>query len=266
MPRTAKKQEEYQAEIVSGGASFASTLALGTNINLGNEINADVRRLMRRDSEIESSLEFLIDTIFAEGVTPRSPVTDEDAEDFEQAREISEFVSAATANPDRSVEAVMREMFRAAFFAGAKVAEIVLKADENDRLILHRINPKPLEATAFACDKFYNVLGLVGAKNGGRRAFSYSALSVSADEIIDREKFVVVQFELEDNDPRGVVKATPVYDAWCDKRGTRAQWKEWRRTSAIPKKVGKLQPNAKPRQVFDANNQPVIENGVAKTI
>ncbi len=270
MPQSAQKpipnETEMTQEYVVGGRGFyASEVLSNANVDaFFPNFNGESQRRMRYDSEIESSVEFLIDSVFADGIAPVSPITDEDADDYGQAKEIADFIAEAVKNPARSCEAVMREIFRGAFYGGVKVGEIVLRITETGETHLDRINPKPNESTAFVSDRFWNVLGLVGANENGVLSTS---INPDSDEIIRREKFVVLNFELENNDPRGVAKIRAAFQAWCEKQETRPQYKEWRRTSAIPKKFGTTAPNAKDVDVRDANgNKAFNSDGSPKTM
>ena len=256
---------ELQGEFVVGGGRgyYPSEILTNGGIDaFAPNFNSDIARRMRFDSEIESSGEFLIDAIFADGIAPVPRITDEESDDYAKAAEIAQFVKTAVETATRSLEAVYREKFRGAFFGGAKISEIVLKPDADGNLVLDRLNPKPNSSVAFVCDKFYNVLGFVGATSS---AGVPSWLMFKATDVNAREKLAVLQLELEDNDPRGVKKILAVLDAWLDKRDTRPQYKEWRRTSAIPKKVGITAAGAREIEVRDANGQRVLKNGVPQT-
>jgi hypothetical protein len=224
---------------------------------------------LRLDAEVESDISILADTVFSDGIEVVSAVNDDADAEFNEAAEIADFCKIAV-QTRRPLESVMKEMFKAAFYNGVKIGEIVLRYQEDARvdgkLVLDRINPKPITATAFVTDKFLNVLGLVGAKRAGQTIVSAGSLTLLKEEIIPREKFLVLSFELEDNDPRGLSQIRAAYESYCDKQLTRGQWKEWRRTSAIPKKFGTTAQNAKPIPVLDADNKPIVENGVQKTI
>jgi hypothetical protein len=224
---------------------------------------------LRLDPELESDISVLADTVFADGMEIIPALTDETDPEYQEASDIADFCQKAT-QTTRPLEMVLKEMFKAAFYNGVKIGEIVLRYQNDARidgkLVLDRINPKPISATAFVTDKFYNVLGLVGARRAGQTVVSVGNLTLSKDEIIPREKFLVLAFELEDNDPRGLSQVRAAYEPYCDKQLTRGQWKEWRRTSAIPKKVGTTAPNAKPIALLDAEGKPIVENGVQKTM
>jgi hypothetical protein len=272
MPQAAKlRTQDLADEFVVGGSSAfePSVQRIDTRDRVETRLTKRSIDLLRLDAEIESDLGILADSVFSDGVEVVSAVLDEADAEHELASEIADFCKKAC-ETTRPLESVLKEMFKAAFYNGVKVGEIVLRYQNDKRidgkLVLDRINPKPISATAFVTDKFYNVLGLVGARRAGQTAVSSGSIALAPDEIIPRNKFLVLAFELEDNDPRGLSQARAIYEEWCDKQLTRAQWKEWRRTSAIPKKVGITPEKAMPTAVKNADGTPVIENGVQKTI
>lgn len=272
MATAAKKKklrsQELADEIVVGGRTwFAGT---ATTAQRNDSRDADDPRLdqrairrLRLDAEVESDVSMLADSVFSDGVEIVAAVVDEDDADYEQAKDIADFVKLAVSDTRRPLHSVCKEMFKAAFYNGVKVAEIVLRYQNDSRvdgkLVLDRINPKPASATAFVTDKFLNVLGLVGAKRPGSIVPAGGSVSLSPDEIIPRDKFLVFAFELDDNDPRGLSQVRAAYDEYCDKQLTKQQWKEWRRTSAIPKKVGITGDGAKSIQLKEPDGRPKLD-------
>lgn len=264
------KPNEAQDEYVVGGNQwFATTRNNEARDRVETCLNKQTIDRLRLDAEVESDVDLLFTSTLSDGIEPVSCITDENHPEFAEAQEIADFVKKAVSEPKRAIVQVVKEMGKAAFYSGVKVGEIVLRYQDDEqiqgKLVLDRINPKPNSATAFVTDKFYNVLGLVGAKREGQAVVSTS-VSLSKDEIIPREKFLVLHFELEDNDPRGLSQARALFEAWCEKQTTRTQWKEWRRTSAIPKKVGITAQGAADVKVKDANGDYIIVNGVPKTV
>lgn len=240
MPQAAQKSKEIKeseltGEYVSGGLYQSVRLSLESVDRLRSNLTPETRSAMRYDSEVESSVEFLLDAVFADGISPVPVIADEDEEEFAAAQEIADFIKTATAgDTPRTLAAAVREIARDAFYSGVKTGEIVCRYNSENQLILDRINPKPNSAISFVSDRHNNVLGLASRN----RNYSITEIGEKRDEIIPREKFLIIQFELEDNDPRGVLKIRASYDDWADKKLTRDQYKEWRRTSAIPKKYG----------------------------
>lgn len=270
MARTAsakkvKETEDLQGEYITGGNSWLSQDTVYLDQWNPNQplLTPTARERMKVDSEVKSSLSVLADSVFSDGVAAVPAVKDEDDPEFETAHEIAEFITAAISDPTRPLETVLREMFKTAFMSGVKVAEIVLKA-KDDQLILDRLNPKPNSSVAFFCDKFYNVLGIVPINQ--LKTAETGGVTIDGKTVIPLDHFVVLNFELEDNDPRGVAEIEGAFQDWCEKQDTRKQWKEWRKTSAIPKKWVITAPNSKPEQVIGTDGKPVIENGRPKVV
>lgn len=260
---TAQQNETLTGEFVTGGGSAFSTAEIlyGGNFDyLQPNFSSEAARRMRFDSEVESSVEYLTNAVFSEGIMPVSAITDEEDKNFDLAQEIAGFVKYATGDAVRSLEAVSWELFFNTYFNGFKAAEIVLRLDGNLDLVLDRLNVKSNDSIAFAVDRFKNVIGIAGLTDKGFPSVLNDA------NTIRRDKFLIFQFELEDNDPRGVKKIQSAVDAWCDKKDTKVQWKHWRKTSAIPKKVGIAPPNARDIPVRDGNGQQIIDNGIPRTI
>lgn len=244
-------QNEY---VVGGNAYYRSEILSTTRTSrVQPDFNAEAAECLRIDSEVSSSVEFLIDSMFADGFQYFPPVAEDDP-DYEMAKEIADFCAKAVAASRRSVISVLREQARGVYYHGVKVGEIVLRYENNKRFdnkyVLDRINLKPNRATAFVTDKFFNVLGLVGAKRA-RYTFSSTRISLNPDEIIDRRKFLVLAFELEDNDPRGLVPVRTAHTAFQDKQAIRLYYREWLKRCAITQKVGITEQGAKPFPVRD---------------
>lgn len=268
MPQSARKTKDTLNEFVVGGSSaFYRSQNNASGDRVETRLTPEMIDRLRLDSEIESDVSLLFDSVISDGIEIVSAVTDEEDAEFAEAQEIADFMCIAI-ETERNLESVVKEMAKSAFYYGVKVGEIVLKYKDDSRvqgkLVLDRINTKPNSATAFVTDKFYNVLGLLGAKRPNQPVVSVS--SVDQDEIIRRDKFLILTFELEDNDPRGLSQVRSLVDDYCEKRLTKEQWKEWRRTSAIPKKVGITPEKAEAIQLKDANGNVVLENGVPKTV
>ncbi len=255
--------EDRQGEYIAGGNSWLSheTVYLEQTGPYAFVLTPEARERMKRDAEVKASLSLLADSVFADGMEPVAAVKNEDEPEYAKAKEIAEFVKTAISDPQRPLETVLREMFKETFFGGVKVAEIVLKA-KDDTLILDRVNPKPNSSVAFFCDKFYNVLGIVPV-NQITEPKSGTTI-VNGKKVIRRDHFLVMSFELCDNDPRGVAEIEGALEDWCEKQDTRKQWKEWRRTSAIPKKWVTTAEKQQSVPVMDADGKPVIENGRPK--
>lgn len=264
--------DSLQGEYVVGGNSYSSTEILNPRRpnRIQPNLTPEMVERMRVDSEVSSSVEYVVDSMFSDGLQIYSPVSEEDP-DCEAAKEIAEFCRKAVNAARRSVVSILRELARGTFYNGVKVGEIVLRYEDNKRFknkyVLDRINLKPNRSTAFVTDKFYNVIGLVGAKRA-RYTFSSSRIALSPDEIIERRKFLVLAFELEDNDPRGLMPVRTAADSYQDKSATRLYYREWLKRCAIPQKVGTTEQNAQSKPMRDpiSGEFMLYPNGLPKEV
>lgn len=275
MPRSAAKNkpvEETTDEVVVGsylGFAQSSSLRFDGADRVEHRLNETSIERLRLDAEVESDVSILADSVFSDGISISPRITDKEDPELAQAEEIADFCRVAT-DTRRPLAVVGCEMFKAAFYSGVKVAEIVLKlrndSQVNGKLVLDRVNPKPNSATAFVTDRFFNVLGLVGARDSARADAPAGKVSLSGEEIIPREKFFILDFELENNDPRGVSLVRAAFADYCDKLLTREQWKAWRKTSSIPKKFGTTGPDAKEVELKNPDGSPVLVNGIKQKV
>lgn len=255
--------EQLQGEFVTGGGYTSATAEIlyhGNNDYLQPRFSAETARKMRCDSEVNSSVEYLTNAVFSDGIQPVSSVTDESDAEFALAQEITDFVRQGTKDLTRSVVSVCWELFLGCYFNGFKAAEIVLKLNADDDLILDRLNVKSNDSIAFAVDKFKNVIGIAGQTENG------FPTRLTDENLIRRDKFLIFQFELEDNDPRGVKKILSAVDAFCDKKDTKQKWREWLKRVAIPQKFGTTAPNAREVELRDNDGQKILKDGVPQTI
>lgn len=242
MPRKAEQsniEANVTTEYVGGGNAYYNNKLWnpGADTFQPNLTYREIERA-RRDDEVSSSVEFLIDSIFSDGgqVVTAVPA---DHPDFEMAQEIADFCASAIDAASKNFLFTLRQQFRAAFYHGIKVGEIVLRYENSDqfdnKLVLDYINLKPLDATAFLTDEFENVLGLIAAQRL-RGNGKITVGDLSEDEVIPREKFQILSFEHDDNDPIGISQIKSGYESLCDKYLTRIQYKDWRKKNAATQK------------------------------
>ncbi len=258
------QNKDYASEYVGGGYSYYDNrrwLGLGDPLQI--YLSSEEIERARRDDEVSSSVEFLIDSIFSDGLQIVAAIHADDPQ-IEKAQEIADFCARAIEAAPNNFLLTLRNQFRAAFYHGLKVGEIVLRYENSDRfdnkLILDRVNLKPLAATAFVTDEFENVLGLVAAQDARRRS-PFKAADLRTEEVIAREKFQILSFEHDDNSPLGLTQIKAAYASFCDKRITRAQYVKWREKNAATQKFLTTPPGAKAGVKTDDNGQPVIVNG-----
>ena len=269
MARTARKIKpvEFQDESVSTGRVYSGTDTLHGEISDRHNLKftSDEARRIKKDAEVHASVEFVLDAILADGIETVGAAFETDA-DFELSEEISAFVRRSFLETCSFFARTYKELMRGAFLYGHKVGEIVLRLEnqgvDSGKLVLDRVKVKPNNAIAFYVDEFENPLGLIAANRG---QFSITANSVKSENIIPLDKFLIVVFEQEDSEPRGVSQTQAAYAPFCDKTETRIQFKLWRRKCAIRSFIGKTPENAKAVQVLNADGTPRLNGGVPET-
>src|SRR6185369_7246272 len=139
---------------------------------------------------------------------------DQQIEKYNQAKKYSDFAARAFDNLDVPLRDVLDDMLGALPY-GNRVAEKVFvpKFDKefNDNLLYFKsLKVKPRKSTIFVVDKFWNLLGLkayVKVKDEkGNETFK--------EKIIKKEKFAILTFGSNNNDPRGTSFLTSVYTSW----------------------------------------------------
>lgn len=268
MPQTAEKIEYLEESVATGRINFApQSLAQSPTDNELPKFDARAIAVMRNDSELHASVEFLIDALFSDGVQLSGAIFEGEPE-YEAAEEIKDFVSRALLeSPQTQFLPVMKELARGAVYYGHKVAEIVLRLEETGadkgKLVLDKLKVKPNKATAFVVDEFYNVIGLVGVRKGQA---SISSGSINPENVIPTHKFFICTLETEDADPRGVSQIKSAFEPFCDKRETRKQFSVYRRKCSVRSFIATTPANAKEIQVRNADNTPKIVDGVPVTV
>lgn len=270
MARTAKKTKlaEFQDESVSTGrVAFGGSerlYASDYDCDLPR-LNADTLRMMKRDAEVHAAVEFLMDAILADGIETVAAVFETDPE-FELAEKISAFVRRCFLEHCRFFLRTYKSLMRGAFYHAHKLGENVFRletqGEDKGKLVLDRIKVKPNAATGFVVDEFYNVLGIVAVYRGQT---NYGTGRINVENIIPLDKFTICTFETEDEDPRGVCQVKAAFEPACDNLETRAQYKLYRRKSAIRSFIGITADKADKVQVKNADGTPKIVNGVPVT-
>jgi hypothetical protein len=231
------------------------------------KFNYEAQRAMAKDAEVHAGVEFLVDAILEDGINTLPALDDTDA-NFEEAKIIEAFIKRnLETTPDQPFIASMKELIRDAFYHAHKIGEIVLRFEEGGeddvKLVLDRIKPKPQTATAFVVDEFLNIIGLIGAKRG-QLTVNYG--QVSPENIIPKEKFLICTLQRANSDPRGVSQVTAAFEPFCDKQTTRQQFALWRKKCAIRSWTATTPPNSQPMEARDSNGQVILINGVPKLI
>lgn len=106
---------------------------------------------------------------------------------------------------------------------------------EKTRLMPSGIKVKPRNSTRFVVDDFMNVLGLAPANK--------AKAGLKWDEIVDRDKFLVLTLNKQDEDPRGRSLYRPAFNWWNIKSQLPAEILRFILEESVPKAVGTLPPD-----------------------
>lgn len=123
---------------------------------------------------------------------------------------------------------------------------------EHLRLMPKTIKVKPRNTTQFVVDDFMNVLGLVPINN--------NRANLKLDEIISREKFMVLTMNKRDEDPRGTSLYRPAFNWYNLKAQVPAEMLRFILEESVPKAVGTLPQDMPPFEYErDANGTILYE-------
>jgi hypothetical protein len=149
---------------------------------------------------------------------------------YKKSVEISDFVRQQIDLLNVGIDTTLEEMMDSIVF-GNRVAELVWIVKQN-KYWLDAIKPKHRRTTAFVCDPYNNVLGLIAAIPGavGPR---YTALfidnqNINQLKVIPRDKFFVSTFRMRAGDPRGNSVYRPAYAGWWHKQADLPEYAKYK--------------------------------------
>jgi hypothetical protein len=134
---------------------------------------------------------------------------------------------------------------------GNRVAEQVYALDTDDdgkqRLVLKSLKVKPRQVIAFVVDPFFNVIGLQALIPG--KGWPVVTGSVVGDpsqlpNLLPREKFAVLTWNMVNGDPRGNSLLRPVYNPWWMKMQTWGEFAKYLAQFAGPSLIGTTAPGS----------------------
>ena len=231
--------------------------------DLESLIGYDVYERMARDPTVSKNLQFQKLSVTSEGVQLHLPKTvGKEGPDFDLANEIKDFHQRSLDGLHRPITQIIGEML-VALKRGHSVAEITYNEPATTgldayKLTLKSIKVKPRNTTAFVVDPYRNILGLTAWMYGPQGTVP-SGQMVNGQNIIPLEKFAILAFETEDEDPRGINPLRAAYNFWQAKCLVPALHLKWLEKSAIPSTVGTTAQAAGYEQPRDAGDQPITD-------
>jgi hypothetical protein len=220
LPAVSRKKE-----FLSGGSStiFSPLLSNAIQVlarnqdDLNQEYSDAAYDEMVRDPAVAASVDILKSLILSEPLRVVPRVSDKKSADYEQSRQITEFVERQLRKMARSTHAVLWEGLEAIQYGSSMIEIVYEDAIEEGRPILRLKDLKTRSRKNYAVvvDRHFNILGAVSAEAGSVTPGVYSG-STSPDpaSIIPREKFLLLTLQSKNSDPRGVSLIRPAWNAY----------------------------------------------------
>lgn len=235
-------QVDPTKEYVVGTGGFTRKIGqILSNFNdeLESLIGWDVYERMSRDPVVSKNINYQKLSVTSEEINLHPPIGEKDPR-YARALEIRDCCLRSQNNLHRPIQAIIAEMMNA-LKRSHTVAEItynepVATGPDAYKLTLQSIKVKPHNTTAFVVDPFRNVIGLTAWMYG--RAGVVPSSQIDGQNIIQREKFAVLTFETEDEDPRGVNVLRAAFNFWQAKCLVPGLDLKWLEKSAIKSAVG----------------------------
>lgn len=189
---------------------------------------------MDLDAEVNKCLTVLKTYTLSDGLSVSPAVPEQDKENYQNAKWLSDFVTRACNNvQNSSVRDVLEQMLDCMKY-GHKVAEKTYDfkdtGPDTGLYLLKYLKVKKQKSIAFAVDKFKNTIGF--------KVANLKNTPTGKQRIIPRSKFFVITFRGKDSDPRGTSILQAAYHAWHLKMMMWPEYITWLKMCAVPGLVG----------------------------
>lgn len=210
---------------------------------------------MMFDAKVSKCINVIKTGVVGDGVELVTTFSDTNPE-YKTARMIEEFCNFNIQNLQRPLREIIWELLDALIY-GYKIAEITYKISSYDNklaMLLASIKPKPYGSTNFIVDPYFNLLGITAnnlfnsrlstnlnlEKHNFELKDGYSFVKLDNNEIrlINRNKFLLLTVNGQNNDPRGKSILRPAYTPWNIKNKIHCEYLRYLNTSASPLLVG----------------------------
>jgi len=264
----AQPTQEY---VSAGGnlalANYAKALPQAID-DLSAELGSSIYQQMMLDPQVSSMINVLRSSVLEDGMLFAPAVTAEDDPKHKAAVTMAEWVTKVFKRIKPSLDEVLWDLC-SAFALGNRVAELIWEvAPDPDTgrpaLLLKAIKTKPAESTGFVVDSYNNLLGLLAVEVGRAFPVQQNLYVTDLDKIpnlLPREKFVVLTFRSENDDPRGTTPLRQAYDAWWLAKQARALHLSFLAQAAGPSVIG-FTPEGAESLTVDTNGDPLPINSI----
>lgn len=278
MPKTTKRVSitDLNKELVLGllgNAAFQRWMgqyikALPQYVDdLQRDFGLDLYERMSNDPALSSALTVIKSRILGDGArvmgrvnAPTGPEIDpEEQKRFERSEEIRQVAEKMLNRLQMPLSLVLMDMLSFMEY-GHSVAELVYEYRDG-LLQLENIGVKPRRSYGFVVNEYMRLKGFVAVTEPGQAAINRIASLTNPEDIIDREKFLVLSYFPVAGDPRGKSILRPAYNAWYLKQQIWPQYLKYLSMFGTPSIAGFLGPDdATDVEEADDNGDVVIDS------
>ncbi len=224
------------------------------------ELGYHVYEEMMYDAKVSKCINIIKTGVTGDGIELVTPLADTNPE-YKISRKIEDFCSYNLKNLQKPLREIVWELLDAVIY-GHKIAEITYKiAPYNGKqyMLTASIKPKPFGSTNFVVDPYFNLLGITAngvintklntdvslSKYNFELKDGYSFVKLDRQEIrfINRNKFLLLTVNGQNNDPRGRSILRPAFTPWNVKNKVHCEYLRYLNTSASPLLVGFTPPD-----------------------
>lgn len=228
--------------------------------DLTRDFGSDFYDRMEHDPVVSSCIETIKGAVFETGVN-LLPAVGKDDPRYDKACKIRDRCQKAIDGLQKPLTTTLRDM--ASYISkGNRVAEIVYKTQNRPKsysLTFDRIKVKPREAVSIVVDAFNNVIGFRGLEPGKWRTLGVGQWlsSTEVEGLLPRDKFALLTFREQDEDPRGKSILRAAYTPWWSKQQTIPEMMRYMAIVATPTAIGTYKPAEADVVVLGPDNKPI---------
>lgn len=257
-------------EYVAGGEVFNWAASVYRSLpqyidDLTRDFGDDLYDRMMMDPQLFACVHVLKMGILAQKITVIPAIKDDKDPSFRTAQDLAKFCERQFQRVPGFYTRFLYNMLDAIPY-GNKVSEIILEKNEYGGdaglLCLKNIKVKSRKTVAFVVDPFMNVAGIISAIPGLYNAIVGSVFLGdlgNSPNVLPTEKFAILSYRPDDEDPRGQSGIKTAYHAWWVKQQVWPEYLKFLAVFAVPGLVGKTAPGARRGPLLDPNGNPIID-------
>jgi hypothetical protein len=266
-PTREQLRTQLTAEYVSAGGyaawiNYARALPQAID-DLTTDMGDDLYVRMMLDPQVSSVINVLRASVLEDGCRFEPAIGDEEDPQHGRAVERADWCTAVMKRLKPGLDVTLWDLTEA-FALGNRVAELVWEVapdplTKRPALLLKAIKTKPRSSTSFVVDSYNNLLGLLAVEVGRAWPLQQNIYVTKLDQIpnlLPKEKFCVLSFRTENNDPRGSSPLRAAWDPWWLAKQSRSQYLLYLSQVAVPSAIG-YPPEDAEAATEDADGNPL---------